>query len=81
MERKFGLNTNPYWAFGHITHKHIITFVEAKHWKALLNDYLVAFGLYINYNKSKIYFFNADAIVKQRVIDIIGCQSTTFPGS
>ncbi|XP_057839248.2 uncharacterized protein LOC131049223 [Cryptomeria japonica] len=55
--------------------------IEAKEWKHLLEDYALASGQLINYNKSKIYFFNTDRNLQNKIIHILGCCAANLPGS
>lgn len=47
---------------------------EASLWKQVLNDYANASGQCINYEKNKVYFFNINKEIKDRVKKIMGCQ-------
>lgn len=52
---------------------------EAGLWKKLLNDYADVFGQCINYEKSKVYFFNIDQQIRDKVNFFVGCQEAKFP--
>ncbi|XP_059066268.1 uncharacterized mitochondrial protein AtMg01250-like [Cryptomeria japonica] len=55
--------------------------IEAKEWKHLLEDYALASGQIINYNKSKIYFFNMDRNLQGKLMQILGCCVANLPDS
>ena len=46
-----------------------------------LEDYSLAFGQLINWNKSLIYFMNVSMERKLKIKKIIGCEIGTLPGS
>lgn len=54
---------------------------EAGLWKYVLNDYALVSGQCINYEKIKIYFFNIDQQIKDRVVKKMGCQEASLPNS
>lgn len=55
--------------------------IEAKEWKHLLEEYALASGQLINYNKSKIYFFNMDRNLQGKLMHILGCCVADLPDS
>lgn len=54
---------------------------EARSWKNLLNQYESALGQCINYQKSKVYFFNMNIELRRKIIRILGCKEMILPNT
>lgn len=49
--------------------------------ETILTDFSFVSSYHINYNKRKLYFFNADSLIQQKFMKILGCQSASLPAS
>ena len=54
---------------------------EAREWKDTLNHCALISGQCINYQKSKVYFFNIIASLREKVTNILGCQEASLPNT
>ena len=51
---------------------------ESREQKAILNSYEKILGQCINYQKRKVYFFNIDSSLRDKVARILGCQKASL---
>jgi hypothetical protein len=54
---------------------------EATKLNAILSDFLEAFGMLINLDKSKLYFFNTPATVQAHLSELLGIARSSLPST
>jgi hypothetical protein len=55
--------------------------IEARQWKQTLDWYAWASGQCINYQKSRLFFFNTPVDVQNKVLKILGCLIAMLPST